>query len=536
MMQHFMPAWHVDGSWMENEQVWYRPRKVTEFDDTVKQVQLFFRRQVAPFEICLLDFSPNFRHFLHRQGVLHAPWWSCFDAMQGICARSMQTFSFHDLAWPEGTEFVYSPFAVIALVDGRKYAQIEFAEDGNMFRVDLFRSDVLVSRNLYDDRGFVSCQISFRDGVAVREYYFGEDGTWKFARYLDDGHVVINPRSAWFLHGRGKAATRVPYRHERYASMEDLISEVLQDFLAATSPNDAFVIAMDSWHSRVLAEVLDGRRTILSFFGRRNSGRGITEAGRKLLAGASSIVADKRSDAREIGELAGDGVAPIHVITPYEARVEIGVSLHLHVQNILVAVDALDSGVLDAVAVELAGYVLEKNHQARVCLLTRAAAFEAPARILQKVQDALAGAGMDPALAQVEEGVAENDPDEGDMPKRIFTVAQCVDELHVSSTMREQRVAVDLSEVPDQFLQISAMSMGVPQIAMHATEYVADGRNGKILPDLEDLPAAVDYYLESIEHFNEAQIASYDLGERFSSSELVKAWKEVISCGEHARD
>jgi accessory secretory protein Asp1 len=535
-MQYFMPAWHADGSWMENEQAWYRSRKVTEFDDTVKQVQLFFRRHVAPFEICLLDFSPNFRHFLHRQGVLHAPWWSCFDAMQGIGARSMQTFSFHDLTWPEGTEFVYSPFAVIALVEGRKYAQIEFGEDGNMFRVDLFRGDVLVSRNLYDDRGFVSCQISYQDGAAVRERYFAEDGTWKLARYLDDGHVVINHRSAWFLHGEGKTAVRVPYRQERYGSMDELISEVLQDFLADTSSSDAFVIAMDSWHSKVLSEVLEGRRTILSFFGRRNGGRGISEAGRKLLAGASSIVADTRSDAREIEELAGGIAAPIHVITPYEARVEVGMSLHLHVQNILLAVDALDADVLDAVAVELAAYVLGKNRQARVCLFTRSAAFEAPARILQKVQDALAAAGMDPALAQEPAGVAENGPDEGDTPERIFTVVRCVDELHVSRTMREQRVVVDLSEVPDQFLQISAMSMGVPQIAMHPTEYVADGRNGKILSELEDLPAVVDYYLESIEHFNEAQIASYDLGERFSSSELVKAWKEVISCGEHARD
>lgn len=76
-MQYFIPAWYQENDWRENEQVWYRSRTVTEFDDTVKQVQLFFRRKVAPLEVVLLSFSPNFRHFLHRQGVYHVPYWSC---------------------------------------------------------------------------------------------------------------------------------------------------------------------------------------------------------------------------------------------------------------------------------------------------------------------------------------------------------------------------------------------------------------------------------------------------------------------------
>ena len=56
----------------------------TEFDDTVKQIQLFHRNKVYPYQILLLSFSPNFRHFLHRQGVYHAPYWSCFDAIQEV--------------------------------------------------------------------------------------------------------------------------------------------------------------------------------------------------------------------------------------------------------------------------------------------------------------------------------------------------------------------------------------------------------------------------------------------------------------------
>ena len=83
-MLYFIPAWYQQDMWCENEQYWYSRRMHTEFDDTVKHVQLFHRSKVCPFQIMLLSFAPNFRHFLHRQSVFHAPYWSCFDAIQEI--------------------------------------------------------------------------------------------------------------------------------------------------------------------------------------------------------------------------------------------------------------------------------------------------------------------------------------------------------------------------------------------------------------------------------------------------------------------
>lgn len=96
-MLHFIPAWYQQDTWCENEQKWYVRRMHTEFDDTVKQVQLFHRSSVYPYQILLLGFSPNFRHFLHRQGVFHAPYWSCFDAIQEITRKKAQVFSYHNL-------------------------------------------------------------------------------------------------------------------------------------------------------------------------------------------------------------------------------------------------------------------------------------------------------------------------------------------------------------------------------------------------------------------------------------------------------
>ncbi len=536
-MQYFIPAWYGQNGWMENHQAWYRARTVTEFDDTVKQVQLFFRRHVAPFGIVLLGFSPNFRHFLHRQGVYHAPYWSCFDAMQGIRSRSMRTFSFHELSWPDDVEFVYSPFAVLAMRGGEQYAQIEFGEDGNMFRVDMFSGGQRVCTNLYDDRKFVSCQVSYRDGVARVQRFFDEDGTWKFAQFLGDGHVVINPKSAWYLHEKGDGAAEVPYQRQRYESIDDVIAEVLEDRLRDASDQDVFTIAMHPWHSAVLSKALAGRPKVLSFFERRNGGHGLSGAGQRLLEDATCIVADKNATADEVRRYLDGLSVPVRVITPYETRVEFGVSQHLHVQNVLVAVDALSEERLDEVIVLLARYIQGRNHLARVCLFTRSAKYERRARLLERVQAALEAAGLDSATGAVagRDDVSEVDALEEGTLADAFSVSQCVDEMRVSRTIREQCVVVDLSAAPDQFLQISAMSMGIPQITTRQTEYVVDGKNGKVLKDLSGLVDAVDFYLGSVEHCNDAQIASYDLGSKFTADELVKAWKDVIEVGQHSR-
>ena len=197
-MLYFIPAWYRQDTWSENEQCWHKRRMHTEFDDTVKQVQLFHRNATTEFQIMLLSFAPNFRHFLHRQGVYHAKYWSCFDAMQEITATKARPLSYHDINWPKGVEMVYTPYAVIAYLYGSKYAQIEFGEDGNPIQIDMFQKEVICRRNIYDDRGFVASTILYEDGKAIYQDYLMENGVWKLRQFTADGHVEVNPKCAQY--------------------------------------------------------------------------------------------------------------------------------------------------------------------------------------------------------------------------------------------------------------------------------------------------------------------------------------------------
>lgn len=92
----------------------------------------------------------------------------------------------------------------------------------------------------------------------------------------------------------------------------------------------------------------------------------------------------------------------------------------------------------------------------------------------------------------------------------------------------EQRILVDLEEPPDLFLQISCVSMGIPQILKISTQYMHSGKNGRINKDLSELGEDLEYYLESLSHWNEAMIQSYELGKTHTAQYLIEQWKEVI--------
>lgn len=70
--------------------------------------------------------------------MYRSKYWSCFDAIAQVRRKKVAVLSYHDIKWPKGLEFVYSPFSIIALQGDVKYAQVEFGEDGNPISIDMF--------------------------------------------------------------------------------------------------------------------------------------------------------------------------------------------------------------------------------------------------------------------------------------------------------------------------------------------------------------------------------------------------------------
>lgn len=525
-MLYFIPAWYLKNEWKEDEQFWYARRMKTETDDTVKQIQLFQRNSICEYKILLLSYAPNFRHFLHRQGVFRVPYWSVFDAIQEVQRKKQAVLSFHNLNWPRNVEFIYTPFSIIAMLNQKRYAQIEFGEYGNPIQVNLYRDGQISRKNIYDDRGFISCTSVYENGSRAYDQYLTEKGVWKLCHFAD-GHVAVNPRSNQYLIRTPKVRKEVTFLKNTYGSMEEVIEEVFREALETTRYADMFCAAVHPQHLGLLGRLLTGRKTCFSVFENRFPLDGNQEAV-ELLSRGDYIVTDSEENLAMISRQKGLENTAKKSIPPYDTRMDPGISQQLNVQKILFPVDHLPEGILEGAIEQLAAY-LEKNKDARVHLFTRNAEFNRADILLKKVREILRRSNYPPGWARKEDSnKSENLLEEEDQIPILFIVEQCVDELSVNKCVREQRLLVDLADIPDLFLQISCVSMGIPQVLRTATRYMRPGKNGRVNKDLAKLGEDLEYYLESLGNWNEAVIQSYELGKTHTTQYLIKQWKEVI--------
>lgn len=527
-MIYFIPAWYQQDKWCENEQYWYVRRMKTEFDDTVKHIQLFHRSQVHPFQIMLLSYAPNLRHFLHRQSAFRAPYWSCFDAIQEIKRKKVKMFSFHNLNWPEHIEFIYSPFALIAMLHGEKYAQVEFAEDGNPIQVDIYQNGVIHRKNIYDDRGFVSSTIVYENGVSVYQDYLTDNGTWKIRHFSKTGHVEINPKSPTYLLQYQEQEYSREFSKTSYTGMEEVISEVLKAYLSLTAEEDMFCVAVHELHNQLLQKVLNNRKMILSFFEERYDIKGKMDQVLPMIREAAYIITDTQDNLMRIQRRVEKPLENITDITPFDSRVDLGISQQLTVQKILVPVDDMEPEWFDEIIACLGQY-LPLNENVRIHLFTRNAEQGKKSQILEQTRKSLKKAGMEVEWAREEKNsVRENFLDGEEQIPVLFYVEQCVDELSVSKCVREQRLIVDMRKTSELYLKIMGISMGIPQIVYRDTPFVEDGNNGMIIKNTAMLGGAVSYYLDDLKNWNEAMIYAYELSKKYTRVVLTDKWKEVI--------
>ena len=527
-MLYFIPAWYQQNEWCENEQYWYARRMRSEFDDTVKHIQLFHRSQAYPFRIMLLSFAPNFRHFLHRQSVFHAPYWSCFDAIQEIRRKKVVTFSFHNLNWPKDIEFIYSPYALVAQLHGERYAQVEFGEDGNPIQVDMYQSGHIQRKNIYDDRGFVSSTIVYEDGKPVRQDYLTDKGVWKMRHFFADGHVEINKKNPTYLLVHNEKEYKMTFVHTLYANMEQVIHEVLETYIELTDKEDIFCIAMHERHTSLLKEVLAKKKCILSFFENRYDAKSRPEA-LDMMERADYMIADSRENQFLIQGIVDEKITKSTNITPFDSRVDLGISQQLNVQKILVPVDGLEDDRFNEL-IKILGAYLPQNENAQVHLYTRNAGYDRKKYLLEKTRLALCEADLPEGWAAEgnPSGVTENMLDVVEVVPVKFFVEQCVSELAASKCIREQRLIVDMRSKTEVYLRISAISMGIPQIVYTETQFVENKKNGRVIKEIGKISEVLEFYLENLTNWNEAVVYSYELGKKYTTRNLIEKWKEVI--------
>ena len=529
-MLYFVPAWYKQNTWSENEQLWYRRRMKSEFDETIKQITLFHRNVEVDYQIINLSFSPNFRHFLHRQGMYRAPYWSCFDAIAQVRRTKAAVLSYQDIKWPQGVEFVYSPFAIVAFLKGEKFAKVEFGEDGNPISIDMYEKGKISRRNYYDDRGFVAGSVVYEDGVPLYQDYLMENGIWKLRHYVSDGHVEVNGAYPNYDMVAEDGRKELPFTKSCYDSLDEVIEEVLMAYIGNTKPKDKFFVAAHPLHIDILGRCLLGKSIVLTFFEDRFDYSKIDNI-RNFIKQSSYVITDSKKTSELIKQNLGMTDFNITDISPYDTRMDFGISRQLEVQNIFLPIDGISANEFERIIKEVAGY-LAKNELARVHLFSRDATWGREDEIRKELIGILNKYEFDSrwALPEGVQPVSENniDTEEIDEVTQRFFIDICVDERTISKCINEQRVILDLRNTTDVFVFITAISKGVPRISMSRDQFFEHKKNGYLIQDYSKIEESISFYLDSMENWNEALVACYEIGKEYTTKNLIDSWRRVL--------
>jgi len=186
-MYYFIPAWYRNNTWGTPTIEWYLSRPENQFDEIISQVRLF-REAGKEAKLVVLNYFPQLRYFLHQQDLLELPYYSVFDEIQGFQPQGVRNIDYKTFNWPDGVTFVYTVFVILVLKDNRRYAKIEFGQDGNLTYITFYRKEGGWRLCYYfDDRGYLSSIVHYdENGQACYQDYLDQYGNWVIRHYLPD--------------------------------------------------------------------------------------------------------------------------------------------------------------------------------------------------------------------------------------------------------------------------------------------------------------------------------------------------------------
>ena len=516
MIFYFIPSWYTEKHrWQTDEEPWYQPGS-TGFDDSVSQIRMF-RSQGEEIRLLNLSYFPLLRRFLHRQGLYPLPYWSAFDEAQDIHTKSIGVLSYLDLPWPKNTEWIYSPFSIFAMVQGKRYARVNFTDGSELLSVDYYSTDgALIRTDLYDDRGFRSSYRTYQDGREAWQYFLNPYGKLQFRENLSTGAVDTEPDAGYL------------FRRLHYVHIREMLREILTASAGDRKGNGAYIIASNSAHNRMVLETLRTERVALSYFRDRFPYQDV-EYLKRDAEKASFIVTDTAYAAERIQAALGEHHVPVYSISPFDTRLVLGKSTQSRHLRIVFAADGLPPKILQAALEQIYVYMRHNRDTVLLPLVHRDGAKDAITQICKAVRDdgrytELLLPNESPAAP---DGAEEKGTPGQEIPARIFPT-QCRSEEELIGILQDTRLIVDLRSHPDLYLQIAGISAGIPQINCQSTQYIEHKKDGYLISDIRKLQEALSYYLDGLSHWNEALVYCIQKIDRYKGKSLVHQWKEIF--------
>lgn len=494
-------------------------------DDLIGSIQSFHASQES-YRIVVSDYLPHLRYFLHRFGLLESEYVSLFDQLQGFEGRFQEALTLEDLDFPDTVSYTYTPFSILVYQKGVQIGEVIMREGAHISEVKHFQNSQLIFIEVYDDRGFLSSRQLYENGNHTSTEYLDAFGQRIFLHFQKEGDCLIN------------IANKKTLLRDHYESLDALVFELLEAEFQRVD-DSCIMLSVHDRNRQTLNRSLFLDRMVLSYFERRVSmNPDFKLIDRFLLAKVRAVVADTDALYQALGALTED-IKKVYKISPFDTRFSLSASQEMKEE--VLYFDLRQTGLEDNQEIILKTFdfvrerVLEDDAR-RFKIIVRALALHVSSLedyYLQLVMDDFPEEMM--FLEEIErEGEGENALNAlllGEMKQRVASVKALRDGFEVIGVVHDDvlfkvlhgtRLILDLAPHPDLFTQIAGISSGLPQINRVETDYVQMHKNGWTSQDFGQLPQAMEYYLDSLKHWQEARASSVQQIKRFSGVVLCQ--------------
>lgn len=502
-MKYFIPSWyHNETWWRDSATPFYEKNKVSEFDDMVSLLNMY-KKNEASFNIMCLNYTSDFRMFLYRNNLYGVEYWSLFDELQGFKDVTPYPLDYRDFDWPKDTEFLFTPFVITCITGANEKSSIHFSEEGYLMWIENFTNDMKRKRYIFDDRGMLSSIMTFDDfeEPSVLEY-ITINGDYILKEDLKTNKVNVN------------AAYSENFTQSEYKDMTEVIKEYLNNYLKMhLDEEDRFIIASDKNHNSIISSMLSKDKLCFMIFSKRN--HLLEEIENNYLDFSKYWIVDSQAHENLLANYIDEQKLNINFmrITPFDAQILPNISSQLHTSYIGFNIDGLEINEIKRVLNYLSNYI-KTNDNVKLKLLTRYTVESWPQRLLDDIAEINE---MMNVSADNEEIITEIKP----IVEDIITIDYIPSETALVKAIKTLRIIIDVNQEPDLYLQISAISAGIPQINTCKTDYVKDKLNGYNIAEYEELGEALNYFLNHLIHWNYSFSYAIKLVDTYSAFNII---------------
>ncbi|MDT2887980.1 accessory Sec system protein Asp1 [Lactococcus lactis] len=519
-MIYFVPDWDKDMS------------AGLSTDDLIGKIQAFISSDTE-YRVIIKDYKPALRYFLHRYDLFEANYISIFDELQGNINQNQRNLALNDLNFQGPVTFSFTPFNILVYRNEELVGSVDLGDSSYISKVSHISHGETYMVENYDDRGFISNRDKYINGEFYYKEFLDVQGLWIF-RCFKNKNCKVNKSNSRGL------------KQIFYESIEEIKNERLEMYYELLKYEDSIVVSISDKNLPYIQKSKFLKQMALSFFKNRiTNNQKNKEYMTEIVLRSRAIIVDSKQNL--LGFNGYDEKKKIHIMSPYDSRFELSRSHELKEELIYIdsrgmksedIIKSLDT-LLSYVKTEISSIgservfkfiirVASKNLISSFSNIVRNFLFEMfPEEVLivEGIMPQLSGENsIDATLLEILNPKTQKVM----QMMKSFEFHVINNDYELFKIINKTRLIIDLGRAPDLFTQILGISAGIPQINSTNTEYVQANKNGLIIRRTEELYQSLQYYLDSLKHWQEARMNSVQKIKKYSGPALRKKVNQIL--------